>query len=454
MTELHVRSGETADPEPAIAPAAALPGASTAPATEPSALPDRMLQYRNAGLPSRLLRRAPVTIQLAIPYAVLIVPQAMLNDNDQIGFILGIFALGLAGALLVESFARPAHPVEDLARSHRILQSYGPALRTVALIACATGQLSAVAAAAGGAGTVATQVGINRSVSPLTPVFQLFASWTYSGAALLVCAYLAGALSKRGFNLCLLALVPLECVRAFVTTITATLMSLCVYLMVLALFAGTLKLRHCVAAVLIVLLVWPTIFELRNEIRRDTGIQVTQRIDAYERLRYDQQIARAATIPEVPIEIGQPGPAEFLRYGLIPRALDPDRPTLSVGSRISVFLGSSENTAYSFLPVTTAYVLEGPWSTVGFYAVLALIVFVAVRGGTRLTPVRLVVFGLVASGPLGWFATYPETSIAAIQGVVAALPLIGLLALNRIRRSVRPPISSGDSRSQCPPQIT
>ena len=395
----------------------------------------RLDDYVNAGRVSRLLRRAPVTTQLVFPYALLIVPQAVLNANPHLDFIIGVFGLGLVGALAVEIFARPRRWAPNLESSFRHLANYGGVLRLTAILACVVGQVSAVSAASLGAGTVAAQLGISRTAPPLASALSIFSTWTYSGAALMVGAFLAGQVSKRSLHIWFLAILALEAYRASITTITASLVSLAIYLVVLAIFAGTLKWYHCAIVVVLVLLVWPTVYDLRNEFRRDSGVKVSTSVDAYQRLRYDEQITRAAAIPNVPIEIGQPNAEDIFRYGLVPRVLDPDRPNLSTGSKINAFLGGSASSSFTFLPLTTLYVLEGATRTIAFYAVLAVVLLLTLRGGTFLTPTRLVIFGLISSGPLDWFAGYPDSTIGALQGMVAAVPLLLLLHAFRGRPS-------------------
>lgn len=414
--------------------------------TLPAETADNIDTYLRAGRASRILRRAPVTTQLAIPYIVLILPQAVLFSNPQLTFIVGVLALALAGALSVELLARPRRPAENLRLSLKQLSRYGRPLRTVALVACFVGQISAIASAALGAGTVAAQVGAIKPVSSLTPMLTLFSGWTNVGAALLVAAYLAGLVTRKGLHGYFLLLIGIEFVRTLITTITASLVSLVVYLVILSLFAGTMKIRHCLIAVVAVLLVWPMIFTVRNEIRRDAGVVVSNSVEAYDRLRYDQQIGRAAGLPSG-IDIGQPDPVEMLRYGLLPRVLDRDRPTLSTGNLINRYLGGAATSSFTFLPVTTLFVLEGPWATIVFYGFLGAVMFLAIRDGTRLSPVRLVTFGLVSSGPLDWFAGYPDASILAIQGFVASLPLLLFLHLGRSKPATSDePVAAGRPR--------
>ncbi|WP_420123069.1 hypothetical protein [Nakamurella sp.] len=412
-----------------------------------------------------MLRRAPVTTQLAIPYGILILPQALLYGNEHIAFIVGILGLALAGCAPVEVLLRTRRRDELLVASRERLESYGGILRVVALLACAAGQASGIVSASFGVGTVAAQLGLIRPLTPVGPLLSIFSTWTVSGAALLVAAHLAGQLTRRTLNLCFLIVITLEGVRTAITTITASLISLTVYLVILGIFAGTLRLRTCVLAVVAVLLIWPSVYELRNAIRQESGVHVSASVDAFDRLRYDQQISRAADIVDIPIDIGQPDLPDTLRYGLIPRFLDPDRPTLSTGNRINVFLGGTQTSSFTFLPVTTLYVLQGPLATVAFYAVLAIILAIALRSGSRLTPWRLIVFGLVSAGPLSWFAGYPDSTIGCIQGLVAALPLLAVLHLARRRRmlpspdaprrwtrgrSVRDPVAPPDRRRGLP----
>lgn len=89
-------------------------------------------------------------------------------------------------------------------------------------------------------------------------------------------------------------------------------------------------------------------------------------IGAYDRLRYNEQVSRAAQIPELPVEVGQPDLVEIIRYGLVPRILDPDRPNLGTAKKINAYLGGGTTSAYTFLPVTTLYVLQVPRSRRSF----------------------------------------------------------------------------------------
>lgn len=446
---MSAATGLTPDPAPPgpsghgrLPGSAAHPAAARAADRETAAGSSPFDRYVNTGTVSRLLRRAPVTTQLAIPYSILILPQALLYGNEHITFILGVLGLALAGCLPVEALVRTRRRDELLVISRGRLESYGGMLRIVALLACAVGQVSGIVSASFGVGTVAAQLGLIRPLTPVGPLLSIFSTWTVSGAALLVAAYLAGRLTRRALHLCFLAVIVLESVRTAITTITASLISLTVYLVILGIFAGTLRLRTCVLAVVAVLLVWPTVYELRNAIRQESGVHVSASVDAFERLRYDQQISRAADILEVPIDIGQPDLQDTLRYGLVPRFLDPDRPTLATGNRINVFLGGSETSSFTFLPVTTLYVLQGPFATVAFYALLAMVLAVALRSGSRLTPGRLVTFGLVSAGPLSWFAGYPDSTIGCLQGLVAALPLLAVLHFARRRRTRPCPTAS------------
>lgn len=421
------RPGPFAGPAPAGSPTTTTPTGSSP-----------FERYIGAGAVSRLLRRAPVTTQLAIPYSILIVPQALLYGNEHLGFILGVLGLALAGCLPVEALIRTKRQDELLATSRGRLESYGGMLRAVALLACAIGQTSGIVSASFGVGTVAAQLGLIQPTTPVGPLLSIFSTWTVSGAALLVAAYLAGGLTRRALHLCFLAVIALEAVRTAITTITASLISMTVYLVILGIFAGTLRIRTCILAVLVVLLIWPAVYELRNAIRQESGVRVSASVDAFDRLRYDQQISRAADIVDVPVDIGQPDLQDTLRYGLVPRFLDPDRPTLSTGNRINIYLGGSETSSFTFLPVTTLYILQGPLATVGFYGLLALILAVVMRSGSRLTPGRLVIFGLVSAGPLGWFAGYPDSTIWCLQGLVAAVPLLFVLHLARRHRPGQP----------------
>lgn len=390
--------------------------------------------YRQVAPLVRLLRRAPVTTLVIAPYALLILPTAMVTSNPAIAFIAGVLGLAVLGSMAVEMLPVWRSDPRRLTTSSERLGTYGRRLFWIGATCTAIGGLSGLINAVSGVGTITAQISSMTAQNSLGTFIALFNTWIYSGPALLFAALLAGRCRRLELGICLSLAVIMQVGRAVFTTITAPLISYIVFLLTMSLYFGVLKVRHCLLIALAILAAWPMIFAFRNQLRLDAGVLVSNQIDAFDRLRYDQQIARAEFLP-VGLDLGQPSLVEVVRYGILPRFIDSDRPSISTGALINGYLGGSAKSSLTFLPVTTLYVLEGPAQTILFYACLALAAGILLRGGSLLSPARMVFFSLILSGPLDWFAIYPDSTIGAIQGAIAFVPILVLLAVAGRKRS-------------------
>ncbi|WP_101847238.1 hypothetical protein [Zhihengliuella sp. ISTPL4] len=408
--------------------------ASSAPLSSPSRLQRLFLSY-------------PVSVALSLPYVLLILPQAVWNQNEHLGFLIGVLALALAGAVFVEALvgilrssgrrARAARTAANVDATFERLNAYGPALRRSAYFVTVVGVVVGVVSAAAGIGSIQSQVGLVAVSAPLSMASALVGGWPTIGSALLVAARMARQLSARSFWSWIGILVVGQALEAYLTAVTATLMTFATSLMMMLLLFGIIRVRFALVTLLIVLIAWPIAFDIRNGLRESSGVAVSADVDAFDRLRFDLQITRAAEIRDIPLELGQPGPIEIVRYGLVPRALDPERPPISTGIKINMYLGGSATSSYTFLPVTTAYVLGGPVYLVLWYGFWALLAAIVLRGGRDLSVLRIVLMGLLLSGPLGWFSTFPDRTIGVLQFLVSFLPVLLYLALEKTFRQRR-----------------
>ncbi|MGC4794316.1 hypothetical protein ACLQ3H_09390 [Micromonospora saelicesensis] len=190
--------------------------------------------------------------------------------------------------------------------------------------------------------------------------------------------------------------------------------------------------REVVILGVVLLLAWPTLFAVRNDIRVEGGVSVADDVSAQDRMRLDLQLAHAAEY-DVPVDVGQPGPSEFVRYGLVPRILDADRPTISTGALINQYLGGSATSSYSFLALGNVYFLVGWLGVPVYFAGWAALALLLLRARGAPGPIRLSLFCFVLAGPLLWSSGYPDAMIAFLQHTVAALPVFVLLLLLKKR---------------------
>ncbi|RLP94454.1 hypothetical protein [Micromonospora sp. CV4] len=375
-----------------------------------------------------ILRRYPITILVLAPYALLFVPMAVVYANPKSTFILQLLGAALVGTLLVETAALAARPqrrwrpgITAVNASHRHLYVVA---RLVAVISVA----ASITAAQAGQGTIFTQLGDEVAASPVARVAALSAGWSYLAFALLLASFLGGR-ANRVRVLCWIGLlVAGQVATAALTGITSPLFGYLSFIAGAGAICGLFRVREVVLLGAVILLAWPTLFALRNDIRADGGVSVAYDVTAGDRLRLDLQLTHAAEY-DAPVDVGQPGPTEFVRYGLVPRILDPDRPAISTGALINQYLGGTATSSYSFLALGNVYFLVGWLGVPLYYAGWTALAVLLLRARAAPGPIRLSLFCFVLAGPLLWSSGYPDAMIAFLQHLVAALPVFAVLLL-------------------------
>ncbi|MFD6565563.1 hypothetical protein [Micromonospora profundi] len=379
-----------------------------------------------------ILRRYPITILVLAPYALLIVPMAVVYDNPQTAFILRLLGAALASTLLVEMVVgaerprrrwRPGIAAVNAAHRHLYLVA-----RVVAVVSVA----ASITAARAGQGSIFTQLVDEVAASPVARMAALPAGWAYLAFALLLGSFLGGHASRARVFCWIGFLAAGQAAAVALTGITSPLFGYLAFVAGAGAICGLLRVRGVVILGAVLLLAWPTLFSLRNDIRVDGGVDVADDVTAGDRLRFDLQLGHAAEL-DVPVDVGQPGPSEFLRYGLVPRILDPDRPAISTGSLINYYLGGSPTSSYSFLALGNVYFFVGWLGVPLYYGGWAAVAVLLLRAGGAPGPIRLSLLCFVLAGPLLWSRAYPDAVIAFLQHVVAALPVFAVLALLKVR---------------------
>ncbi|MEV4722883.1 hypothetical protein [Micromonospora humida] len=386
---------------------------------------------RQRELVGGLLRCYPVSFLVLAPYAVFILPMAVLNDNPQTGFIVLLVGLALLGSVSVETMGLfLGRPDPRWRQGMRQATARYPRIYPVARLVTLTGMVASITGAHLGRGTVVAQVSGDVSDNPLAMVCALFSGWGTLGFALLVGSHLSGRLSSRRLYCWVAVLVGVEAYVAALTARSAPLVALVFFVAAAGAVCGVFRLRHLLLWAVVLLLAWPAMFAQRNAIREERGVAVDTQVTAADRLRLDSQLTAVAAF-EVPVEIGQPGVADYFRYGLVPRVLDPDRPALSTGQQINQFLGGGPTSAYTFLLLGNIWFFDGPAGMVAVHAFWAGFVALLLRWRSRPGPARLTLFCLVFSDVLLWSGTYPDSTIGFLQHVVSAAPVFLLLWLTR-----------------------
>lgn len=384
----------------------------------------------------RLALRFPTTFVVSAPYVLLFLPLALWNANPQTDFIIHMWGIAVAGTLAVEGAVALVAMAE-----HRSRRSGRAALRVEPSSLWHGGRVAAVARGVSivaitstlasvllGAGTLRSQVD-SHVPSGIVGILTPFVSWASVALALLIAAHRLGSLSRAAALRWIAGLLATQIAAAYVSTITIRAVAFVVLLIMLAFLTELVPRSWIAAAIGAMALIWPTVYAIRNQLRIANGIDVSDDVSASDRLRFDEQIVRAA--PYGPgHDLGQVGLSEVVRYGLVPRFLDPGRDALSSGNLINEFLGGVPFSSYTFLPVATAWFFWGAFAVVLLYAGWATLV-TALRPWRAIDerPYALILLTLVLSGPLSWFGTPPDSTIGLLQTLVSTLPVFLLLQL-------------------------
>ncbi|WLS45147.1 hypothetical protein Q3V37_27905 [Micromonospora profundi] len=390
--------------------------------------------YPNAGTDvagswaARVFRCYPVSLVVLAPYVLFILPVAVVYENPDLGTLVRLTGLALAGSFLVETVALPFRRSglgwnrgARAANDHPRIYAVARGVAMVSILADLTGVMV-------GRGTVFTQVSGSLPDSPLGSLSALVSGWSALAVALLISAALGGRANTRGVAGWLLALALTQALLVVMTARASPLLGFISFLAAAGVISGIVRARYLAVAAVVLALAWPAIFELRNDIREGGGVSVSEQVTADDRLRLDLQMSAVAH-HRVPVDLPKPGPEDYLRYGLVPRVLDTDRPTISTGTMINQYLGGSAISAYSFLTLGNVYFLDGPLAVVAYYGLWSALVVLLLRAGGPPGPVRLAALCFTLAGPLLWSGTYPDSMIAIIQHMVSAVPVFVLLGL-------------------------
>lgn len=387
-----------------------------------------------ASLWVRLALRFPTSSTVAAPYAFLFLPLAIWNDNPGLDFLVQTGAIAVGSAFLVELAI--ALVVVAGRRSGRITTRPEPAgvpwdgsrVAAVARVVTIVSVAANLSALGLGGGTLSSQVagsGPTAVLSLLSP----FVSWSWVSVALVISAHSLGGLSRWSALRWIALLILTQAVAAYVSNLTARPTAFLVLLLTMLFLTRLVPWTWIASSVGVLVVIWPTVFAIRNAQREANGVAVDDSISATDRIRFDELIVRAQQYG-AGHDLGQPGFWDVFRYGLIPRFLDPDRPPVSSGFLINVFMGGSSFSSDQFLPVATAWFFWGGLATAMIYAGYSVIVL-SLRPWRRLgdRPFAIVTFAIILGGPLGWFVTTPDAPINALQTLVSVLPVFLVLQL-------------------------
>jgi hypothetical protein len=351
------------------------------------------------------IERFPATLLLAVQYGAFVVRPALQHHTQPEDLILKICFVGILVAFLIEALVVWIGPGRQ--RPVKVTPQG-------ATVVFAVGVAATLGSALFGTGSYAVQIG-SASASPLASLFTPFTSWMLIGVLLFLYLFRRGLVtkSKAGWFLAIAAAV--ELIVSLRQGFLFPLISFALPVVFAMLLARMIRLRWIVVLAIAVPFVLPPLYNLRNEHRVNLGARSGQEGAASigDRLRLDVAMSQIKLLPTVPASVGQPNVPTLLRFGLLPRVLDPHRPSLLTAQDLSVALHGTSTNSASLTALGEAYAFNSWSGVIAMVGALTVAVAVAVR---YRSPWGFVLLGLLIAS-LSIFATYPDVLATTLQGI-------------------------------------
>lgn len=360
-------------------------------------------------------RRFPVAVLLALEYLPLALVPALVRSTPALGLMVAVTAVALLSALTVEGLLSP---LGMLGGRHRELPF--KTVVTIAVIGVIAGWMAALL----GASSYETQIGTG-SRSPLAALFTPFQAWALIGSILLL--YMGGRrlIARRTTLIIVGAIVGAELVRGVYLAILGPTVTFAFVVGLVALLVRLLPVRWLLVGLALIVLIWPAVYTVRNNRRVASGVAVAQLTGgrANDRLFLDRSFAQIRLFSPPADLYGAPTLVELVRFGLLPRFLDPGRASLNTSSLLSVAVGGPPTSSATTTVVGNVYVIGGWGVLVLYVAVLAFMMAVVMRWRG---PWSLVMVGLLAQNFVWIGSAYPDSIASFVQSLLmlAALAFV------------------------------
>jgi hypothetical protein len=285
-----------------------------------------------------------------------------------------------------------------------------------------------------GFGVYATQVGATAA-SPFTAFLTPLVPWLLFGCGFALASWRAGFMSRRATLLLVTVAVAVELTASFAIARLAPLMNFGFALGAGLVLVGFLRSRWLLVGLAVAVFIWPTLYTIRNETRQAVIATALPYADASNRLREDVLLQQAAIFGQSLHVVG-PTPVDIVRFGLVPRLLDPGRGSFSTSIDLNVALGGTSNSAETFTVLGTLWSLNGGYAAVLVYAAGAAAAFALIY--RRLTPMRVALSMIFVSNILWIEATYPDNVAGLLQALVSLLVAMGFAVVLGVRQFPTP----------------
>ena len=378
-----------------------------------------------AGAGPTVLSKFPVTSLMLLQYVALVLAPMVMNSSDHRPFMWKIVAIGVLGAFSGEFFVAAMHRPGGAVRASGTEWLTEGSARTILAI----GLAALLVGTQLGIGTYAAQVGADQR-SRFAPLITPLSLWTIVGLGLVLFCYAKGGSTRTSTLTTVGAAIGVYTIYVLEIGRIAPLAQYALTAMAGCTIVGLVRPRSLVIAMTVGALIWPLLYTQRNEVRAVTSSSTLygQEITASDRLREDLLLLQAARVGRS-IDVGQPSLLEVVRFGLIPRVVDPGRGELSTGRLLSGALGYSPRSAYTTTILGNIYLLGG--GMVAVFVVPALL-GVACSGLIRRLRAFSMVLVLGVIQTCLWIESlWPDGLGAPLQIFVSTLIAIAFLKVLR-----------------------
>lgn len=382
------------------------------------------------------VERFPITILLGTQLVAMIAVPAVLNKTEPVGTILGICALVIGIAFYIELISLPVKPVDKPVK---------PITLRAANIVLVVGAISVVGSTLGGGASYAVQVGIEQE-SPLTAIFTPFTIWLLFGLMLRFWLFREGHATRKATLLIAAAVCALQLWSGLEKAILGQSVAFIVTALVMAVLVRLIRLRVFVVVLVLIPLLWPPIYDLRESIRSSISgapAFVPRENAALERLQLDKQMGAIDRLVPAPDGLTPPSALTLIRTGILPSFIDRDRPPIDTGSRLSIALGGSATNSQSATLFGNVFIFDGWVGVAVLAAVLTLAMGMVLR---RRSPWALAMAASIYLYGVSFNANYPNLIPQLLQAAISlllAFIVVRIFSTERAtpqRRGVRTPM--------------
>ncbi|MBE7324812.1 hypothetical protein IEQ44_09110 [Nocardioides sp. Y6] len=364
-----------------------------------------------SGRPTRLpfFVKAPATTIVAAHYATFALFPAIIDKNPESPFIATVYACLVASCAFGELFLKR----RNLGRS----LPQGPSL-FASKVVYAIGLIATCLAWAGGSHNYAVQLG-RASQASWVALATPFTSWLLIGIFLILAAHLRGESSRRTAIWAALIACGLQFGLGIAAGLVGSAASFTVCVLLVLLITRVLPVKNFSILIIVLLIAWPTIQQIRNEVRvevRGSAAALGGSDSSLERLWVDKQLDDAKLLRDARSPVEPPSWLTVIRTGILPSALDGPRPPIDTGSRMSVALGGSPQNSTSATMPGNILLFDGWPALVAFYALLGFFFSRLIFSNSAWL---LALGGMSYLYFMSFSASYPDSIVRILNAVVS-----------------------------------